>query len=142
MCEKAVEDEPETLKYVPHRFKTEEICKEAVRGEPYSLRHVSDHLKTQEMCEEVIHVRPEECFLIPDCFKIQEMSIRAIKAFPWRLYGVPDWFVVLQEIWCVDFDDNDYLIRWHNAYQKQKAQKAKIKEELLPLPWHPTRYWD
>ena len=22
----------------------------------------------------------------------------------------------------------------------QKAQKAKIKEELLPIAWHPSRY--
>ena len=46
MCEKAVEDEPETLEYVPDHLKTEEICKEAVRREPYALGYVPDHLKT------------------------------------------------------------------------------------------------
>ena len=43
------------------------------------------------------------------------MCIRAVKTGPWRLYGVPDWFVLLQEMWCEDFDDNDYLIRGCNA---------------------------
>ena len=23
-----------------------------------------------------------------------------------------------------------------------KAQKASIKEELMPIAWHPSRYWD
>ena len=26
--------------------------------------------------------------------------------------------------------------------KKRKAQKAKIKEELLPIAWHPLRWWD
>ena len=26
--------------------------------------------------------------------------------------------------------------------KKQKAQKAKIKDELLPITWHPSRWWD
>ena len=26
--------------------------------------------------------------------------------------------------------------------KKEKAQNASIKEELLPFPWHPLRYWD
>ena len=29
-----------------------------------------------------------------------------------------------------------------DGYQKRKAQKAKTKEELLPITWHPSRYWD
>ena len=51
MCEKAVEDEPETIEYVPNHLKTEEMHKEAVCKETYALRHVPDHLKTQEMCK-------------------------------------------------------------------------------------------
>ena len=94
------------------------------------------------LCEEVVHVRPADFFLIPDYFKTQEMCIRAVKACPWQLYSVLDWFVVLQEIWCEDFDNNDYLNRWHNAHQKQKAQRASIKVELMPIAWHPSRWWD
>ena len=57
---------------------------------------------------------------------------------------VPDWFVTQQQldIWY----DNDYvynngnqIIEWYKGYQKRKAQKAKIKEELLPIAWHPDR---
>ena len=31
---------------------------------------------------------------------------------------------------------------WRDAYIKRKAQKAKIKEELMSVAWHPDRWWD
>ena len=31
---------------------------------------------------------------------------------------------------------------WYSGYKKQKAQKVSIKEELLPVAWHSSRYWD
>ena len=37
---------------------------------------------------------------------------------------------------------DDKLIKWYECYQKRKAQKAKIKEELLPIAWHPDRVMD
>ena len=40
-------------------------------------------------------------------------------------------------LWYEDFDDE--IIEWYEGYQKSKAQKAKIKEELLPIVWHPNR---
>ena len=39
-------------------------------------------------------------------------------------------------------DDEDKLFAWYNGYKKWKAQKAKIKEELLPIAWHPDRVMD
>ena len=39
------------------------------------------------------------------------------------------------------YNDNE-IIKWFNEYQKRKAQKAKIKEELLPIAWHPDRVMD
>ena len=37
---------------------------------------------------------------------------------------------------------NNDLIEWHENYKKRKAQKASIKEELMPIAWHPSRYWN
>ena len=39
-------------------------------------------------------------------------------------------------------DDEDNLFEWYDGYKKRKAQKASIKEQLLPIAWHPSRYWD
>ena len=41
-----------------------------------------------------------------------------------------------------DDNDEDKFFEWYDGYKKRKAQKAKIKEELLPIAWHPSRYWD
>ena len=37
MCEKAVEDESRTLKYVPDELKTQEMCEKAVEKDPWGL---------------------------------------------------------------------------------------------------------
>ena len=34
------------------------------------------------------------------------------------------------------------LQRIRDKWNKRKLQKAKIKEELLPIAWHPSRWWD
>ena len=104
MFEKFVEDEPETLEFIPDHFKTQEMCERAVEDDPYSLQYV------------------------------------------------PDWFVTQQQI-DVWYDDNEYhdddddddddeVIEWYDGYQKRKTQKAKIKDELMPIAWHPSKWWD
>ena len=42
-----------------------------------------------------------------------------------------------------DNDDNeDKFFEWYDGYKKRKAQKTKIKKELMPIVWHPSRWWD
>ena len=72
----------------------------------------------------------------------------------YSLQYVPDWFFTRDwiDMSCDDYyddDDNhswcdwyDKFFEWHESYQKRKAQKASITEELLPIAWHPSRYWD
>ena len=44
-------------------------------------------------------------------------------------------------------DDDDHchdheLNKWYEGHRKRKTEKAKIKEELLPIAWHPDRVMD
>ena len=59
---------------------------------------------------------------------------------------VPDWFVTQQQlkIWYNDtyYCNEDKLIEWYEGYKKRKAQKASIKEELLPIAWDPSSWWN
>ena len=62
------------------------------------------------------------------------MCDKAVKDDPSSLQFVPDWFVTQQQtdVWYDDdywYHDNE-IIYWYHGYQKRKAQKAKIKEEL------------
>ena len=46
---------------------------------------------------------------------------------------VPDWFVT------AEMPEKCQDEEWVEAYKQRKAQKANIKEELLPVAWHPDR---
>ena len=39
---------------------------------------------------------------------------------------------------------NNYhnFFKWYDGHKKRKAQKTQIKKELIPIAWHPSRYWD
>ena len=41
-----------------------------------------------------------------------------------------------------DDDNEDNFFKLYNAYKKRKAQKASIKEELIPIAWPPSRWWN
>ena len=64
----------------------------------------------------------------------------------YSLRFVPDWFVTQEqlEIWH-DGDDyctGDEIIEWYKRHKKLRTQKAKIKEKLLLIAWHPSRWWE
>ena len=62
------------------------------------------------------------------------------------MWFVSDWFVTKKRIkYFRDNNDDWYhnkVIEWYDGYRVRKAQKASIKEELLPIAWNPSRYWD
>ena len=65
---------------------------------------------------------------------------------PYALEYVIDLFVTQQQIKILQYDNDDWydnhLIEWYDGYKKPKVQKIKIKEELMPITWHPSRWWD
>ena len=60
MCERAIENEPYILKYVPDHFKTQE--------EPWSFKYIPDHLKTQKVCNKTFEKSLWQWKDIPDRF--------------------------------------------------------------------------
>ena len=97
------------------------------------------------MCNKVLE-DPYAPKFVPNLLKTQEMCDDAVWGDAFSQYFVPDWFVTKQQrkIWDDDDDycDYDELIEWFEGYQKRKAQKAQIKEELMPIAWHPDRVTD
>ena len=55
----------------------------------------------------------------------QEMCKKAVEKGPRMLKYVPDHFKM-----------------GYNGYKKRKAQKVSIKEGLMPITRHPSRWWD
>ena len=76
------------------------------------------------------------------------MCERVIEDGPHSLQYVPDWFVTREGVYmwydhsqyCDDDEDN--FFKWYDGYQKRKAQKAKIKEELMRVVWRSSQWWD
>ena len=74
------------------------------------------------------------------------MCEKVVKKYLWLLKYVPDWFVMHHQI-KIWHDDDDYcndneVIKWYEGYKKRKGQKAKRKEKLLSIAWHPNRVMD
>ena len=159
-CEEALWVESHSLAFVPNHCKAEGLCIKAVRRDPYALNCMPDNLKmqkicnkaiperfkTQKMCNETVEVDPWQLYDVRDYLKTQEMCDDMVQRDSYSLQFVSDWFVTQEQLetW---HDDNDYctddeLIKWYKRYEKRKAQKAKIKEELMPIAWHPSRVMD
>ena len=105
---------------------------------------IPDRFKTQEMCIKAVEVDPWHLYDVPDHFKTQEMCDKGARHHVFSLQFVPYWFITQQQIdawYDDDYVDNDNeMIKWHDGYTEwPKAQKASIKEELLPtaLPGTP-----
>ena len=143
MCSEAEAQSSYALRYVPNELKTQEMCNEVIREDPGAFFLVPDHFKTQEMCNEALEVDPWQLYDVPD---YQEMCDKAVRDYLFSLQFVPDWFVTQQQtdIW---YDNNDWhddneIIEWYKGYQKRRTQKVQIEKELMPIAWHPSRWWD
>ena len=101
---------------------------------------------TQRMCERVVEKDPYMLRLVPDHLKMQGMCDKTVRDYLFSLQFVPDWFVTQQQVGIWYDDDCVYyeieMIRWYDGYKKRKGRKAKIKEELIPVSWHPSRWSD
>ena len=74
------------------------------------------------------------------------MCEKAVKDDPSSLRLVSDWFVVQEQI-DVWYDDDyqyhdDEIIKWYKGYKKPMAQKVSIKDELMPIAWHLSIWWN
>ena len=146
MCDEAVACNPRMLWCIPDQYKTQKMCDKAVEAGPFRpcyLASVPDRFKTEEMCIKAVEAGLWLMYHVPGHLKMQEMCDKAVRDDHSSLQYVPDWFVTQQQLklWHV-YDDFYKRTEWDDGYQKRKTQKASIKEELLPIAWHPSRWWD
>ena len=101
---------------------------------------IPDHFKTKEMCIKVVGVDPSFLQLVPDHFKMQGICDKAVRDDFCSLQSVP----AVCSLWHDDYydddsghwdddDDEDKFFDWYDGYKKLKAQRAKIKKELMPI---------
>ena len=71
------------------------------------------------------------------------MCEKTVEKEPYALEYIPDWFVIPKLLEDLDDDKDlnsdeefDEVIKCCNGYKQRKAQKVKMKEELLPIARH------
>ena len=111
-------------------------------------------LKHKKMCIKAVEVDFSFLQLVPDHFKMQEICDKTVKDDSSSLQFFPNWVITweLVDMWYDDYydcdgghwddDDEDKSFEWYDGYKKRKVQKASIKEELLPIAWHPSTWWN
>ena len=95
----------------------------------------------RHLCSRYYQYEPRD---VPDNLKKQEICDKAVRGDPSSLQFIPDWFVTKEDIdlWH-DYVYSDWGVsKLYDGYQKRKAQKASVKEELMPIAWNPSRWWD
>ena len=56
---------------------------------------------------------------------------------------VPHWIITEQQLKIMgNHCNNIWFIKQYEGYKKRKARKTQIKKELMPIAWHPSRWWD
>ena len=98
----------------------------AIEDDPETLRFVPDHLKTQEMCEKVVEEEPYTLRLVPDYFKMKKMCERVVNKYPCALQCVPDWFVTQEwiDLW-VDDNHNDNFLGGMMVIKNERIKKPQ-----------------
>ena len=87
------------------------------------------------MCIKWFEIWSRQLYYVSDHFKTVEICKRAVESNPSSFHFVPDMFVTQEQIylWHDEYGNNDDIIKWNEGYKKPKNQKAKIKEELMPI---------
>ena len=73
----------------------------------------------------------------------------AVEKGTYALDYIPDCFVTSKMLGCLVIDkgldsdeDLDEFVEWYNDCNQRKNQKVQVKEKLLPVAWHPSRWWN
>ena len=165
MCTKAVDDYANTLEFVPDRCKTQEMCDKSASENPFMLKYCHDRYKTQELCDKVVDGFLPALKFVLDWFVTSKMIKKLytvlyaddgllflMKILIISQFVVMKWVFLEQILGNINIDDtNDkednpdilILIRllvWYSKFEKCKALKIELNEELMPVVWYPKKW--
>ena len=126
-------NDPIWIREILRRLKTQEMCNKEVEEETCSLVFIPNRFKTQEMLNGVVCREPYTLLYVPDHFITQEMCEEVMRVRSAAFFLILDRFKT-QEI-CIKAAGT-------MGIKKRQAQKAKIKDKLMPIAWHPDLVMD
>ena len=142
MCDTFVSEDPFLIVYCPDKYKTQRTCDEAVDDCLAALKLVPDWFVISEMIEK----RFTGLYADENILYFNEGSGNAI--FNSNRIGILDIDLNNTNL-DNNFDENDpdtiiliRLLTWHIKFKKYKKFKKELSEKLMPVAWHPNRWWD
>ena len=167
MCDKAVNRCFFVFDSIPNKYKIQDMCNSIICQDSLSIRYVPDQYKTQQTCDKAVDDCLAALKLAPNWF----VTIKMIKKLFTALYsdenilyfneycsnsvfdcngmGILNIDLNNINLYDTNYEEDDpdtiiliRLLAWHIKFEKRKELKKKISEELMPLAWHPKRWWD
>ena len=143
MCNSITSDDLFSIKCVPNCYKTQQMWDKAVDDCLAALKFVPDGFVASKMIKILftsLYADQNILFFNQDSsnvvFIFNEMGVLNIDL---NYINIDD--AVSGE----DDADTIILIRllaWHVKFEKGEELKKELNEELMPVAWHPSRWWD
>jgi len=89
LCELAVTQNSDALRYVPQELRTERMCLAAVTQNGWALRHVPQKLRTERMCLAAVTNDGGALAHVPQKLRTERMCLAAVTNYGWALEHVP-----------------------------------------------------
>ena len=128
----------------PNKYKNQKMCGKAVDDCEVALKFISDWFLTSEMLEKLdnaLHANGDILFYFEDFDKVTLFACHR------HILAVDLDKINLDDDKNFSEDDPDTLIHvrllaGRNGFKKRKVLNKKIGEELMPIAWHPKRWWN
>ena len=78
MCDKAVDNYPHALEFIPECYKIKKMCDNAGDNYPSTIEYVPDQLETQEMCNKAVEKCPCAFDSVLDQHNTQEVRDKIV----------------------------------------------------------------
>ena len=165
MCDKAVNRCFFVFDSIPDRYKTQEMCDRVVSEDLCWVVYCPEKYKTQRMCDEAVDDSLSALKIIPYWFVTSKMTKKlftALHADDNRFYFNEDsgnivfscneMGILSTYLHNINIDDTNFnengpetivrirLLAWHIKFEKRKALKKELNEEIMPIPWHSKRW--
>ena len=143
-----------TTQFVPDCHKTQGMCDKVVSEDSFQLKYCHDKYETQETCNKSVDdfLSGLKLFLI--CFIPGLLQVKWLKNFLLFYMEIMIYSILMKiqvmsilsynqmRILSKDLNINVWLLAWHIKFEKCKAFKKELNEELLLIARHPKKWWN